>query len=141
VPSGMPQSKTASLLLLVLTVMMLLSLPYLVQSEMITVIHDFQAVTVATTTTGNTTSTNGTSAASSSSQWDLVIPVLIMGVGASLSVVVAAVVAIRRRHPRLVPAAQLICPRCRTPISPYDVACRKCRTPLYHPYRYYRQGR
>jgi hypothetical protein len=141
VPGGMPRSKTAPLLLLVFAVMMLLSLPNLAQSEMITIIHDVQEATVTTTTTGNATSTNGTSTVSSSGEWDLLIPVLIIGVGASLSVIFAAVVAIRRRHARLVPGAQLICPRCRTPISPYDVACRRCRTPLYHPYRYYRQRR
>jgi hypothetical protein len=140
VSGGISHSKIASLLLLAFTVMLLLSPPRLAQGEIIIVIHGSQATTV-TTTTSNATSTNGTSATSSSGLWDLFIPVLIIGVGASLTVIAAAVVAIRRRHARLAPAAQLICPRCRTPISPYDVACRRCRTPLYHPYRYYRQRR
>jgi len=140
VPRGMSHSKIASLLLLAFAVMMPLSLPRLAQSEMIIVIHGSQSTTV-TTTTSNATSTNETSATSSSGLWDLFIPVLIIGVGASLTVIAAAVVAIRRRHARLVPAIQLICPRCRAPISPYDVACRKCRTPLYHPYRYYQRRR
>ena len=140
VSGGMSHSRIASLLLLAFAVMMLLSPPRLAQGEMIIVIHGSQATTV-TTTTSNATSTNGTSATSSSGLWDLFIPVLIIGVGASLTVIAAAVVAIRRRHARLVPAIQLICPRCRTPISRYDAACRKCRTPLYHPYRYYQRRR
>jgi len=140
VSGGMSHSRIASLLLLTFAVMMLLSPPRLAQGEMIILIHGSQATTV-TTTTSNVTSTNGTSATSSSGLWDLFIPVLVIGVGASLTVIAAAVVAIRRRHARLVPAIQLICPRCRTPISPYDVACRKCRTPLYHPYRYYQRRR
>jgi hypothetical protein len=126
------------MLLLAFAAMMLFSLPRLTQGEMITVIHVSQVTTV--TTTSNATS-NSSSLASSSDQWDVLIPVLIIGVGASLAMVIAGVLAVRRRHARLVPTAQLICPRCRSPISPYDVACRKCRTPIYHPYRYYQQRR
>jgi hypothetical protein len=136
---GTRHSEISSMLLLAFTVMMLFSLPCLTQGEMITVIHVSQATTV--TTTSNATSTNSASLASSSDQWDVLIPVLIIGVGAGLAVVIAGVLAVRRRHTRLVPTAQLICPRCRAPISPYDVACRKCRTPIYHPYGYYQQRR
>ena len=136
---GTPHSKISSLLLLTFAVMMLVSLPRLTQGEMITVIHVSQATTV--TTTSNATSTSSASAASSCDQWAILIPVLLMGVGAGLAVIIAAVIAVRRRRSRFVPTAQLICPRCRAPISPYDVACRKCRTPIYHPYGYYQQRR
>jgi len=132
-------SKTCSMLLLAFTVMTLFSLPRLTQGEMITVIHVSQATTV--TTTSNATSTSSASAASSPDQWDVLIPVLIIGVGASLAVVIAGVLAVRRRHARLVPTTQLVCTRCRAPIGPYDVACRNCRTPIYHPYGYYQQRR
>ena len=140
VSGGMSHSRIASLLLMAFAVIMLLSPPRLAHGEMIILINGSQATTV-TTTTSNATSTNGTSTTSSSGLWDLFIPVLVIGVGASLTVIAAAVVAVRRRHARFAPAIQLICPRCRTPISPYDVACRKCRTPLYHPYRYYQRRR
>lgn len=138
-PGGTSHSKISSMLLLTFAVMMLLSMPGLTEGEMITVIHVSQVTTV--TTTGNATSTNSASVASSSDQWEVLIPVLFIGVGASLAVVIAVVIVVRRRHSRFVPTAQLICPRCRAPISPYDVACRKCRTPIYHPYRYYQQFR
>jgi hypothetical protein len=136
---GTPYSKTSSLLLLTFALMMLFTLPHSTQGEMITVIHVSQATTV--TTASNATSTSSASVASSSGQWDVLILVLILGVGASLAMIIAAVIAVRRRHARFVPMAQLICPRCRAPIGPYDVACRKCRTPIYHPYRYYQQRR
>jgi len=139
VQGGAPHSKISSMLLLTFAVTMLLSMPGLTQGETITVIHVSQATTV--TTTSNSTSTNSASVASSSDQWELLIPVLIIGVGASLAMVIAGVIVARRRHSRFVPTPQLICPRCRSPISPYDVACRKCRTPIYHPYRYYQQRR
>jgi beta-lactamase regulating signal transducer with metallopeptidase domain len=136
---GTPHYKISLFLLLTCTVMMLLSLPRSTQGEMITTIHVSQATTV--TTTSNATSTSPASVSSSSDAWDVLIPVLIIGVGAGLTVVIAAIVAVRRRHARLVPTPQLICPRCRAPISPYDAACRRCRTPIYHPYRYYQQRR
>jgi predicted amidophosphoribosyltransferase len=66
---------------------------------------------------------------------------LLIGMGAGLAVIIAAVIAMRRRHARVGPTVQLICPRCRTPVSPYDAACRNCHTPLYHPHRYYQQRR
>jgi hypothetical protein len=139
VQGGTRHSETSSVLLLAFTVMMLFSLPRLTQGEMVTVIDVSQVTTV--TTTGNATSTSSASVASSSDQWELLIPVLIIGVGASLAMVIAGVLAVRRRHARLVPTGQLICPRCRSPISPYDVACRKCGIPIYHPYGYYQQRR
>jgi hypothetical protein len=134
-----PHSKISSLLLLTFAVMMLVSLPRLTQGEVITVIHVSQATTV--TSTSNATSTSSAGVASSSDQWVVLIPVLIIGVGAGLAVIIVAMVAVRRSRARLVPAPQLICPRCRAPIGPYDVACRRCRTPIYHPYRYYQQRR
>jgi hypothetical protein len=139
VRGGAPHSKISSMLLLTFAVMMLLSMPGLTQGEMIIVTHVSQVTTV--TTNSNATSTNSASVASSSDQWEVLIPVLVIGVGASLTVVIAGVIVVRRRHSRLVPTPQLICPRCRSPISPYDVACRRCRTPIYHPYRYYQQRR
>jgi hypothetical protein len=143
-----PRPRASSFPLLTLTLLMVLSQPHLIQSETVAVMQVPQATTLATTTTGNSTSTSVTSnqttstaTASSSWQWDLLIPLLVISIGASLAVIVAAVVVVSRRHGRATPTVQLICPRCRTPISPYDTACRNCRTPLYHPYRYYQRRR
>ena len=133
-------SKPSSILLLALAILTLLTVPAQTQSKTVVVVRVFQATTV-TTTSSNTTSTNGTNTTSSTTQWDLLIPMLLIGMGAGLAVMIAAVIAMKRRHARAGPAVQLICPRCRMPISPYDAACRNCHTPLYHPYRYYQQRR
>lgn len=145
-PQGMARSRASSLLLLTFTLLMLFSLPRLTQSGTVTVMHVLQATTVTVSIVGNTTSTSvtdnqtsSTGTASSLLQWDLVIPLLVIGIGASLTVIVAAVVAVKRRHARVMPTIQLVCPRCRASVSPYDAACRNCRTPLYHPYRYYQR--
>jgi len=133
-------SKPSSILLLALAILTLLTVPAQTQSKTAVVVRVFQATTV-TTTTSNTTSTNGTNTTSSSAQWDLLIPMLLIGMGAGLAVMIAAVIAMKRRHARVRPTVQFICPRCRTPVSPYDAACRNCHTPLYHPYRYYQRRR
>ena len=145
-PQGMARSRASSLLLLTFTLLMLFSLPRLTQSGTVTVMHVLQVTTVTVSIVGNTTSTSvtdnqtsSTGTASSLLQWDLVIPLLVIGIGASLTVIVAAVVAVKRRHARVMPTIQLVCPRCRAPVSPYDATCRNCRTPLYHPYRYYQR--
>lgn len=135
------RSKPSSILLLALAVLTLLTLPAQTQSKTVVIARVSQATTVTTTTTSNTTSTSGTNTTSSSTQWDLLIPMLLIGMGAGLAVIIAAVIAMRRRHARVGPTVQLICPRCRTPVSPYDAACRNCHTPLYHPHRYYHQRR
>jgi hypothetical protein len=139
------RSRTSSFLLLAFTLLILLSQPRLTQSGTVAVMHVLQATTTTTTTTGNMTSTSNqttsTETASSSSQWDVLIPLLMMGIGAGLAVTVAAVVAVRRRQPRTMPTVQMVCPRCRAPVSPYDAACRNCHTPLYHPHRYYQPRR
>jgi hypothetical protein len=147
-PGGVARPRASSFLLLTLTLLVALSQPDLIQSEKVAVTQVPQATTLATTTTSNSTSTSITSnqttstgTASSSWQWDLLIPLLVISIGASLAVIVAAVIAVNRRHSRAIPTVQLICPRCRRPISPYDTACRNCRTPIYHPYRYYPRRR
>jgi hypothetical protein len=147
-PGGAVPPRASSFLLLTLTLLVALSQPDLIQSEKVAEMQVPQATTLVTTTTDNSTSTSVTSnqttsagTASSSWQWDLLIPFLVISIGASLAVIVAAVVAVNRRHRRAIPTVQLICPRCRAPISPYDTACRNCRTPIYHPYRYYGRRR
>jgi len=150
----MARSKTSSLLLLAFTASTLLTLPPLTESSTVEITNVLQTTTVSTATTSNTTLTSGTSTQTDSTsttttatttqsswQWDLLIPILVIGVGAGLTVMVAAVVATRRRRRGVMPAVQLICPRCRAPVSPYDTACRNCRTPLYHPYRFYPRRR
>jgi len=144
---GVARSRACSFLFLAFTLLMLLPQPRLTQSGTVSVMHVPQATTLTTTAIGNATSTSvgnnqtTTGTVSSSWQWDVLIPLLLMGVGASLAVVVAAIVAVKRRQGRAMPTLQLICPRCRMPISPYDTACRNCRTPIYHPYRYYQRRR
>ena len=137
--------RASSFLLLAFTLAVVLLQPRLTQSETFAVVHVLQATTTTTATTGNMTSTSNqttsTDTSSSSWQWDVLIPLLVMGIGASLAVMVAAVVAVRRRYPRAMPTVQLVCPRCRSPVSPYDAVCRNCRTPLYHPHRYYQPRR
>jgi hypothetical protein len=137
--------RASSLLLLAFTLVVVLLQPRLTQSETFAVMHVLQTTTTMTTTTGSMTSTSNqttsTDTSSSSWQWDVLVPLLLMGIGASLAVMVAAVVAVRRRHPRAMPTVQLVCPRCRSPVSPYDAFCRNCRTPLYHPHRYYQPRR
>jgi hypothetical protein len=145
-PGRLGRRRASSFLLF--TLLMLLSQPHLIQSEAVAVMQAPQTTTLATTTTSTSTSTSVTSnqttstgTASSTWQWDLLVPLLVISLGASFAVIVAAVVAVNRRRARAIPTVQLICPRCRTPISPYDAACRNCRTPIYHPYRYYQRRR
>jgi hypothetical protein len=147
-PEGRLCSEAGSLLFLAFTILMLCSLPSLTQSETVALTYAPQTTTASATVTSNTTSTSETSSqttsasvASSSTQWDLMIPLVLMAIGATLTVVVAAIVVAKRRHARVVPNVQLVCPRCRAPVSPYDAACRNCRTPIYHPYRYYQRRR
>jgi hypothetical protein len=132
---------TASSVLLAFAILTLLTVPTQTQGESVALMRVCQSTTASSATTSNTTSTSLTSTTSSSVQWDLLIPLLVIAIGASLTVMVAAIVAMKRRHARVMPTVQLICPRCRTPVSPYDAACRNCHTPLYHPYRYYQQRR
>ena len=131
----------AGSVLLAFAILILLTLPAQTQGGTVALTHVYQATTISSTTTSNTTMTSPASTTSSSVQWDLLIPLLVIGIGAGLAVMVAALIAIKRRRPRITPTVQLICPRCRTPLSPYDAACRNCHTPLYHPYRYYQRRR
>lgn len=135
------RSRASSFLLFAFTLLILLSQPRLTQSGTVAVMHVLQATTTTGNMTSTTNQTTSTDTASSSWRLDVLIPLMVMGLGASLAVILAVVVAVRRRHPRAMPAVQLVCPRCRTPVSPYDAACRNCRTPLYHPHRYYQQRR
>ena len=130
-----------SSVLLAFAILTLLTLPAQTQGGTVALTHVYQVTTISSTTTSNTTMTNPASTTSSSVQLDLLIPLLVIGIGAGLAVIVAALLAIKRRRPRIIPTVQLICPRCRTPLSPYDAACRNCHTPLYHPYRYYQRRR
>lgn len=140
--------RIVSFLLFAFTLLMLFLMPCLTESGSVTAIDILQDTTITITVIGNTTSTSAienqttsTGTASSSLQLDLLIPFLVIGIGAGLMVVVAAVVMIKRRHARLVPTMQLVCPRCRAPVTPYDAACRNCHIPLYQPYRYYHRRR
>lgn len=138
---GVARLKPRAISLLALAILTLLTLPAQTQSKTVMIARVSQATTITTTTSNITTSIGGTNTVSSSTQWDLLIPMLLIGMGASIAVILGVVVAVKRRHAGVRPGVQLICPRCRTPVSPYDPACRNCRTPLYHPYRYYQQRR
>jgi len=145
-PGGAARPRASSFLLL--TLLIVLSQLHVIQSETVAVMQVPQSTTLTITTTLISTSTSVTSnqttsagTTSSSWQWDVLVPLLVISIGATLAVIVAAVVAVNRRHRGATPTVQLICPRCRSPISPYDTACRHCRTPIYHPYRYYQRRR
>lgn len=147
---GMARSSTSSLLLLAFTVFALLTLPGQTQDNVAALMHLDQTTTVETGATSNTTSTVVTSSQTSSVvttttttttsspvPWDLLIPMLIIGVAAVLTVIVSAVLAVTWRRRRTMSTMQMICPRCRMPVSPYETVCRNCRTPLYQAYRSY----
>ncbi len=144
-PGGMTRPKTSAFLLLTFTLLVLFPFPRPTQSGTVTIMYMPQATAAMTTASNNTTTssttnqTTSTGNVSSSWHWDLFVPLIVIAVGATLAVIVAAVVVVKRRHPRVMPTVQLVCPRCRAPVSPYDSACRNCRTPFYHPYRYYQQ--
>ncbi len=155
-PSTMSRCTTSMLLLLAFTIVTLSALPESTQSSTVTITYALQTATISattgtvsnTTSTGVTgtqttsTSTNGTATTTSLfGQWDLVIPVLLIGVGAGLTVILAAVLLATRKRRRIMPTVQLICSRCRAPVSPRDTVCRTCGTPLYHPYRFYPRRR
>jgi predicted amidophosphoribosyltransferase len=72
---------------------------------------------------------------------DLLVPILIIGVAAVLTVIISAVLAVMLRRRKTMPTMNMICPRCRMPISPYDTFCRNCGTPLYQGYMYYPRRR
>jgi predicted amidophosphoribosyltransferase len=71
----------------------------------------------------------------------VLIPVLIIVVGAVMTVILGLVVAVTRRRRQMMPPTGLICPRCRSAVNPHDAVCRTCGTPLYRPYRFYRPTR
>jgi hypothetical protein len=148
-PGKMAHPRTASFLILAFAVLTPFSLPRLTQGGQIEALYITPSDTVTATSTSNAPSTYSmgnqtapTVNASSSWQWNLFVPVLVLVVGVTLTITVAAAIVVKRRHAtRTMPQVHLICPRCRTPISPYDSACSNCRTLLYHPYRYYQQRR
>jgi predicted amidophosphoribosyltransferase len=65
----------------------------------------------------------------------------LMGFGAGLAVVLAAVVVFARRRRRVMPTVQVICSRCRAPVNRGDAVCRNCGATLYHPYQFYPRRR
>jgi len=155
-PRTMARFTTSMLLLLAFTIVTLSTLPASTQGSRVTMVYVPQTTTVSATTetVSNTTSTsvtgtqtnpastNGTATTTSlSGQWDLLIPVLVIGVGAGLTVIVAAVLLAMRKRKRVMPTVQLICSRCRAPVNPRDTVCRTCGIPLYHPYRFYPRRR
>ena len=81
-----------------------------------------------------TSSTATTSEPSDS--WGVLVPLLIIGIGAVVSAIVGVVIAILKRR-RTLSAMVLTCPRCLSPVNPYDTFCRNCRTPLYQAHRHY----
>ncbi len=128
-----------------------LTMPVLTQNTTLTTDYLSQTMTVfvtgpstAVTSSGGTSSqvTSSTTATSTSSGlWDVLIPMLMIGIGAVVSVILGAVIAISRRHRRAISTMVLTCPRCRSLVNPYDPFCRTCRTPLYQPHRFYRPNR
>jgi len=152
--NGIARSQINTLLLLAFTISTVPALPASAQNGAPAFIYVPGTITAYTATTSNvtltsetstqttsiSTATNGT-VTSPSGQWDTLIPLLVIGVGAGLAAIVGAVLASRRRRRRVMPTVQFTCPRCRAPVSPYDAACRACHTPLYHPYRFYPRRR
>lgn len=112
---------------------------YLSQTTTVFVTSSSSLTSAASTSTQTASSTTTTS--TSSGSWDLLVPMLIIGIGAVMSVILGVVIAVTRRRGRMMPPTHLICPRCRSAVNPYDTVCRMCGTPLYRPYRFYRPTR
>jgi len=148
---GTIRSMNGPFLILALTMLALSTTPTLTGVHALAIMSAPQMIataaasnTTSTTVTSTGTSTNATSTAgtttSSSDQWDIVIPVLLMGFGAGLAVVLAVVVFARRRK-RTMPTVQIICSRCRAPVGRRDTVCRNCGATLYHQYQFYPRRR
>jgi hypothetical protein len=151
---AMSRSTTGSLLLLAFTAFAVLTLPGQTQGNVVVFMYrhensPLQSDTTSTTTltvltssqTSSTVTTTTTTTTSAPLLWDLLVPMLIIGLAAVLTVIISAVLAVTLRRKRTMPRMNMICPRCRTLISPYDTVCRNCRTPLYQGYTYYPRRR